>query len=55
MRAEFTDSANGLLRGAQYETDLAVIAQGRKRITFGRTTYVCDHSVFLRLQSKCPS
>lgn len=33
---------------AEYETGMAVVAQGRKRVTLGRTTYVCDEStVFL--------
>ncbi len=32
---------------AEYETGLAVIVQGRKRVTIGRTTYVCDESSFL--------
>jgi AraC-like DNA-binding protein len=32
---------------AEYETGLAVIVQGRKRVTLGRTTYVCDESTFL--------
>jgi AraC-like DNA-binding protein len=32
---------------AEYETGLAVIVQGRKRVTLGRTTYVCDESAFL--------
>jgi len=32
---------------AEYETGLAVIVQGRKRVTLGRTTYVCDDSTFL--------
>jgi AraC-like DNA-binding protein len=32
---------------AEYETDLAVIVQGRKRVTLGRTTYLCDESTFL--------
>ena len=33
---------------AEYETDMAIVAQGRKRVTLGRKTYVCDEStVFL--------
>lgn len=32
---------------AQYETGLAVIVQGRKRVTLGSTTYECDESAFL--------
>jgi hypothetical protein len=33
---------------AEYETGMAIVAQGRKRVTLGRTTYVCDEStVFL--------
>ena len=33
---------------AGYETGMAVVVQGRKRVTLGRTTYVCDEStVFL--------
>jgi len=32
---------------ADYETGLAVIVQGQKRVTFGRTTYLCDESTFL--------
>jgi AraC-like DNA-binding protein len=33
---------------AEYETGMAVVAQGRKRVTLGRTTYLCDEStVFL--------
>jgi hypothetical protein len=29
---------------AEYETGMAVVAQGRKRVTLGRTTYLCDES-----------
>lgn len=32
---------------AEYETGLAVIVQGKKRVTLGRTTYTCDESSFL--------
>lgn len=32
---------------AEYETGLAVLVQGKKRVTLGRTTYVCDESSFL--------
>ena len=32
---------------AEYETGLAVIVQGQKRVTLGRTTYACDASSFL--------
>lgn len=33
---------------AEYETGMAIVVQGRKRVTLGRTTYVCDEStVFL--------
>jgi len=33
---------------AEYETGMAIVAQGRKRVTLGRTTYLCDEStVFL--------
>jgi AraC-like DNA-binding protein len=32
---------------AESETGLAVIVQGRKRVTLGRTTYLCDESTFL--------
>lgn len=33
---------------AEYETGMAIVAQGRKRVTLGRTTYVCNEStVFL--------
>jgi hypothetical protein len=31
----------------EYETGLAVIVQGQKRVTLGRTTYACDESTFL--------
>jgi AraC-like DNA-binding protein len=39
---------------AQYETGLAVIAQGRKRVTLGRRTYVCDESTFLLTSVEVP-
>ncbi len=32
---------------AEYETGLAVIVQGRKRVVLGRKTYLCDESTFL--------
>lgn len=32
---------------AEYETGLAVIVQGRKRVTLGSATYECDESAFL--------
>lgn len=32
---------------AEYETGLAVVVQGRKRVTLGTTAYVCDESTFL--------
>jgi len=32
---------------AAYETGLTVIVQGGKRVTLGRTTYLCDESSFL--------
>ena len=39
---------------AEYETGLAVIVQGKKRVTFGRTTYVCDESTFLLTSVEVP-
>ena len=39
---------------AEYETGLAVIVQGRKRVTLGRTTYVCDESTFLLTSVEVP-
>lgn len=32
---------------AEYETGLAVIVQGQKRVTVGRATYLCNESSFL--------
>jgi hypothetical protein len=32
---------------ATYEPGLAVFVQGRKRVTLGGTTYLCDESTFL--------
>ncbi len=32
---------------ATYEPSLAVFVQGRKRVTLGGTTYLCDESTFL--------
>jgi len=32
---------------AEYETGMAVVAQGRKRVTLGRTTFLCDESTFI--------
>lgn len=39
---------------AEYETGLAVIVQGRKRVTLGRTTFVCDESTFLLTSVETP-
>jgi len=39
---------------AEYETALAVFVQGKKRVTFGRTTYLCDGSTFLLTSADVP-
>jgi AraC-like DNA-binding protein len=39
---------------AEYETALAVFVQGKKRATFGRTTYLCDGSTFLLTSADVP-
>ena len=39
---------------AEYETALAVIVQGSKRITLGTTTYLCDESTFLLTLADVP-
>lgn len=39
---------------AEYETGLAVVAQGRKRVTLGGTTYLFDESTFLLTSVEVP-
>jgi AraC-type transcriptional regulator len=39
---------------AEYETGMAVVAQGRKRVTLGRTTYLCDESTFILTSVEVP-
>jgi AraC-like DNA-binding protein len=39
---------------AEYETGIAVVAQGRKRVTLGRTAYLCDESTFLLTSVEVP-
>ena len=39
---------------AEYDTALAVFVQGKKRVTFGRTTYLCDGSTFLLTSADVP-
>jgi hypothetical protein len=39
---------------AEYETGVAVVAQGRKRVTLGSTTYLCDESTFLLTSVEVP-
>ena len=39
---------------AEYETGIAVIVQGKKRITLGRTTYICDESSFVLTSVEVP-
>ncbi len=39
---------------AEYETGLAVIVQGRKRVTLGRTTHLCDESSFVFTSVEVP-
>src|SRR5882762_3259403 len=40
---------------ATYEPSLNVFVQGRKRITLGGTTYLCDESTFLLSSVTCQS
>lgn len=39
---------------AEYETGMAIVVQGRKRVTLGRTTYVCDESTFFLTSVEVP-
>lgn len=39
---------------ASYESGIAVFAQGRKRVTIGRATFVCDESTFLLTSVEVP-
>src|SRR5947199_3144186 len=40
---------------ATYEPSLNVFVQGRKRVTFGGTTYICDESTFLLTSVDVPT
>ena len=47
-------SAPSACYAAEYDTALAVFVQGKKRVTFGRTTYLCDGSTFLLTSADVP-
>jgi AraC-like DNA-binding protein len=39
---------------AEYETGMAIIVQGKKRVTLGRTTYICDELSFVLTSVEVP-